>query len=274
MTDRRNDNEMSFWEHLEALRWHLIRSIIAVLIMTILAFLAKNFIFDTVLLAPRNPEFLTNRWLADWAAYFDVPALAINKKPLDLQSIQLSGQLGVHITVSLVAGIIFAFPYVFYQIWSFISPALHKQERRYANTAIFTVSLLFFVGVLFGYYIISPLAVDFLGNYNVSDAVRNTINIKSYIGTITSILLSSGIVFELPVFIYFLVKINLVDAAFLRKYRRHAVVVIMILSAILTPPDPLSMVLVCLPLLLLYEFSIFIAVIMRKKEKQKQLAKK
>lgn len=199
-------------------------------------------------------------------------ALKINQVPLHLQSIQLSGQLGVHITVSLVAGIIFAFPYVFYQIWSFISPALHKNEKRYANFAIFTVSLLFFVGVLFGYYIISPLAIDFLGTYNVSEVVKNTINLKSYIGTVTSILLSSGVVFELPVCIYFLVKVGLVDASFLRKYRRHSVILIMSLSAILTPPDPFSLVLVSLPLYLLYELSILIAVIVGRKEKA--LAKK
>lgn len=269
---KKNHDEMSFWEHLETLRWHLIRAIAAVLLVSVGAFLAKGFIFDSLLLAPRDSKFVTNRWLADWAAYLEMPALLINQTALDLQSIQLSGQLGVHITVSLVAGIILAFPYIFYEIWTFISPALHKKEKRYAHIAIFTVSLLFFIGVLFGYYIISPLAIDFLGTYNVSTAVKNTINIKSYVGTFTSILLSSGVIFELPVLIYFLVKINLVDAVFLRKYRRHAIVLIMTLSAILTPPDPFSLVLVCLPLLLLYELSIFIAVVVRRKQ-TKQLAK-
>lgn len=270
---RKSEDEMSFWEHLEVLRWHIIRSIVAVLLAAVAAFLVKGFIFDSLLLAPCNPEFITNRWLAAWANYLDMPALRINQVALDLQSIQLSGQLGVHITVSLVGGIIVAFPYVFYEIWSFISPALHKKEKRYTNTAIFTVSLLFFIGILFGYYIISPLAVDFLGNYNVSNAVKNTINIKSYVGTLTSILLSSGVVFELPVLIYFLVKINLVNAAFLRKYRRHAIVLIMVLSAILTPPDPFSLILVCLPLLLLYELSILIAIWVGHKE-NKQLSRK
>ncbi len=262
----KNPNEMNFWEHLEALRWHLIKAIVVVVLTAIVAFVAKEFIFDVVLLAPREPNFITNTLLADLAETMNVPALKINQNPLALQSIQLSGQLGIHITVSLVAGIILSFPYVFYQIWSFISPALDGKEKKYANWAIFTVSLLFFVGILFGYYVISPLAVDFLGNYNVSSAVKNTINIKSYIGTITSILLSSGIVFELPVFMYFLVKIGVVDAQFLRKYRKHAVVLIMVASAILTPPDPFSLVLVSLPLFLLYELSILIAVFVGKKQ--------
>lgn len=268
-----NHDEMTFWEHLEDLRWHLIRAIAAIVVVSVVAFLAKDIIFDTILLAPASTDFVTNIWLGNCASYLDMPALAINQKALDLQNIELSGQLGIHITVSLVAGIILSFPYVFYQIWSFISPALHKKEKRYTGIAIFTVSLLFFIGVLFGYYLISPLAIDFLGNYNVSDAVKNTISIKSYIGTITSILLSSGVTFELPILIYFLVKVNLVNASFLRKYRRHAVVLIMILAAILTPPDPFSLVLVCLPLLLLYELSIFIAVVVGRRQ-QKQLAKK
>ncbi len=269
---KKNHNEMNFWEHLETLRWHIIRSVVAVFVAGIVAFLAKDFIFNTILLAPRNPDFITNRSLAELAELWNMPSLKINQVPLNLQSIQLSGQLGVHITVSLVAGIILAFPYIFYQFWSFISPALYENERRYANFAIFTVSLLFFVGVLFGYYIISPLAIDFLGTYSVSKAVANTINLKSYIGTVTSIVLSSGVVFELPVCIYFLVKVGLIDASFLRKYRRYSVVLIMSLAAILTPPDPFSLVLVSLPLYLLYEVSILIAVIVGQKEKS--LAKK
>lgn len=266
-------DEMNFWEHLEVLRWHLIRAIAAILVAAVVVFLAKNFIFDTLLLAPIRPDFVTNRWLADWAVHLAMPSLHINQNALDLQNIEFPGQLNVHITVSLVGGVIVAFPYVFYEFWRFVSPALHKNEKRYANLAIFMVSLLFFLGVLFGYYLITPLAADFLGTYSVSDSVKNTVNITSYISTVSSILLASGVIFELPVCIYFLVKINIVNAAFLRKYRRHAVVFIMLLAAILTPPDPFSLVLVCLPLLLLYELSIFIAVLVDRKQ-EKQLVKK
>ncbi|MBS9767286.1 MAG: twin-arginine translocase subunit TatC [Flavobacteriaceae bacterium] len=262
---------MNFWEHLETLRWHLLRSIVAVLVGAVVAFVAKDFIFDVLLLAPISPKFLTNDYLLRLSKYWDLSALAINQTPLALQSIQLSGQLAVHLTVSLVAGFIIAFPYVFYQIWSFVAPALHSQEKKYTNWAIFTVSLLFFVGVLFGYYIITPLAVDFLGNYSVSSEVKNVINIRSYIGAVTSIVLSSGIVFELPIVIYFLVKVGIVNADFLRKYRRHALVLIMIVSAILTPPDPFSLLLVSFPLYLLYELSIWIA---RWVEKSKKRCKK
>ncbi len=261
-------DEMNFFEHLEELRWHLVRAIVAVFLAAVGAFLAKEFIFDTLLLAPRDSDFFTNRWLSECALSLNMPELQINKTPLELQSIKLSGQLGIHLTVSLVAGFVIAFPYVFYELWSFVSPALHKKEKSYANAAIFTVSLLFFIGILFGYYIISPLAIDFLGNYTVSDAVQNKINANSYISTITSVILSSGIIFELPVLIYFLAKTGLVDAAFLRKYRKHSIVLIMLLSAILTPPDPFSLILVALPLFLLYEVGIFIAVFFKRKEKK------
>lgn len=260
---------MSFWEHLEALRWHIIRGLLAIVIVSFFAFIAKGFIFDTLLLAPSKPDFFTNRLLGNWADYFDIPALKINKTALAMQNIKLSGQFGVHITVSFVAGLVFSFPYVFYEFWRFISPALHDQERKNARGAVLVVSLLFFIGVLFGYYIIAPLAIDFLGNYNVSEQVKNTINLKSYVGTITSIVLSAGVVFELPVMIYFLVKINLVNASFLKKYRKHAVVLIMILASILTPPDPFSLILVTLPLLLLYEFSIIMAKRVEKKTLKK-----
>lgn len=171
----------------------------------------------------------------------------------------MAGQFSTHIMVSLVAGFIIAFPYVFWELWRFISPALHTNEKKHARGAVFFSSALFILGVVFGYYIIVPLSVHFLGGYNVSDQVLNQINLGSYISTVTSVVLAAGIIFELPIVIYFLSKAGLITPDFLRKYRKHSLVIILVLSAIITPPDIFSQVLVALPLLLLYEAGISIS---------------
>lgn len=268
-------NDMNFLGHLEELRWHIIRSIIAILIFAIAAFIFKEFIFDKVILAPRTPNFPTNKLLKKIADYLNTPALAINQEPLDLINIKMAGQFAMHITVSIVTGIILAFPYIFNEFWRFIKPALYRSERKYARGSIFYTSFLFAVGILFGYYIISPLSVNFLGTYHTSEQVDNQINLGSYISLVTSVVLSSGIVFELPVLIYFLSKIGLVDATFLKKYRRHSIVLILILSAIITPPDAFSLILVCLPLILLYEVGIIISskVVKNKLKEENKLTK-
>ncbi len=263
------DKELGFLEHLEILRWHLIRSIAAVFILAIIAFFAKDFIFNKIIYAPIYPEFPTNAFLKKVAIYLDSPTLAINQSPIELISTQISGQFTMHLLVSMVLGIVFAFPYIFFEFWRFIAPALYENERRHAKGSIFYTSLLFFCGVAFGYYIIVPLSVHFLGSYSTGTMVENQIVINSYISTMTSIVLCGGVVFELPVIIYFLSKIGLVNASFLRTYRRHAIVLIIVLSAIITPPDVFSLVLVCLPLVLLYEVGILIASrIDKKREKE------
>jgi sec-independent protein translocase protein TatC len=171
----------------------------------------------------------------------------------------MAGQFSTHIMVSIVAGFIVAFPYVFWEIWRFIKPALHSNEKKHARGAVFFSSLLFLTGVLFGYFVIVPLSVHFLGNYSVSEQVLNQINLGSYISTVTSVVLAAGIIFELPVIIFFLSKAGLVTPSFLRKYRKHAIVLILILAAIITPPDVFSQILVSLPLILLYEIGILIS---------------
>lgn len=250
---------MSFLEHLEELRWHLIRSALAVLFFGILAFVFRNIIFDHIILAPKTPEFFTNRLLCHLGDLVHVSKLCINSKPFQVININMAGQFTTHIMVSVVAGIILAFPYIFYEFWKFLQPALYSKEQKYARGAVTTSSLLFLLGVLFGYYLIVPLSVHFLGSYTVSDQVLNQINLKSYISTVTTVALAGGIVFELPVVVYFLTKVGLVTPEFLKKYRRHSLVVILILSAIITPPDVFSQILVCLPLILLYEISIVIS---------------
>ena len=172
-----------------------------------------------------------------------------------------------HIMISLIAGIVVAFPYIFYEFWKFMQPALYQKERNVARGAVFYSSLLFMLGILFGFYLISPLSVNFLGNYSVSEQVKNTINLKSYISTVASVTLASGLIFELPVVVYFLTKVGLVTPEFLKKYRRHSLVIILVLSAIITPPDIFSQVMVAVPLLVLYEISIRISRNIIRKEK-------
>jgi sec-independent protein translocase protein TatC len=262
-----NEGEMTFLQHLEELRWHIIRSVVAVAVGAVFAFILKNFIFNHIILAPKNPDFITNRLLCRLSDLVNVPVLCINQNPLDLISIKMSGQFTTHINISLIAGVIIAFPYIFWEFWSFFRPALYEKERKYARGAVTAASLLFLTGILFGYFIISPLSINFLANYRVSDLVANKINITSYIGTVTSVALSAGITFELPIVVFFLARIGVITPAFMRKYRKHAIVVVLIIAAIITPPDVFSQTLVSIPLILLYELSIFIAArVVKKRE--------
>ena len=176
--------------------------------------------------------------------------------PFELMNINMSGQFSTHIISSVIAGFAIAFPYIFWEMWQFVKPALHKSEKKYSRSIVFYSSMLFILGVLFGYYAVAPLSVQFLGNYQVSSEVANQINLNSYISTVTTVCLANGIVFLLPVLIYFLSRLGLITPNFLRQYRRHALVVLMILAAVITPPDIISLILVTLPLMLLYELSI------------------
>jgi sec-independent protein translocase protein TatC len=260
----KGEGEMSFLQHLEELRWHLIRSIIAIVVFMIVAFCFKDFIFNKVILAPKDPQFITNRLLCSLSE-----KLCINQKPVNLISIKMSGQITTHIIVALVAGLILAFPVVIYEFWRFLRPALHSNEAKHAKGAVLASSLLFFTGVLFGYYLLAPLSIHFLTTYSISESVVNQINVRSFIGTLTSICLATGVVFELPIIAFFLTKIGIITPAFMRKYRKHAIVVIFIVAAIITPPDVFSQTLVAIPLLLLYEISIFVSVgVMKRKEQE------
>jgi sec-independent protein translocase protein TatC len=267
----RETGEMSFLQHLEELRWHIIRSFLAIAILTVVAFLFKNFIFDTIILAPKNPSFFTNRILCNLGhklLHSDV--ICLNAKPFQLISINMSGQLTTHIAVSMVSGVILAAPYILYEFWRFFSPALYTNEKKYARGAVLWSSLLFFIGVIFGYYMIVPLSIHFLGSYVVSSQVLNQIYIRSYIGTMTSIVLATGVIFELPLISFVLTKIGVITPQFLIKYRRHSIVVIFIIAAIITPPDVFSQTLVAIPLLILFEVGIIVSkAVYRQKQKER-----
>jgi sec-independent protein translocase protein TatC len=265
----KNNEEMSFLEHLEELRWHIVRSVLAVLLIAIVAFIFNEIVFDIVILAPKNPDFWTNRMFCSFAEKVNVPALCINSRPFEIINIQMAGQFMTHILVSIIAGVILAFPYIFWEFWMFFKPALYSSEKKHASGAVFFSSLLFILGVLFGYFLIVPLSVHFLGSYNVSAEVTNQISLRSYISTVSSITLAAGLIFQLPILAFFLTKVGLIDPPFLKKYRRHSVVVILALSAIITPPDIFSQVMVCFPLLFLYEIGILISrSVIRREEKR------
>lgn len=257
-------------EHLEELRWRIVRSLAAILLVGIAAFVFKDFVFDEVLFGPLNENFPTYAlfcWLSNVLGLGD--NLCFGPLKFTLLNFKMSGQFMTHIMVSFVSGIIVAFPYIFWEFWSFLKPGLRATEKKMARGVVFFSTLLFATGVLFGYYMLAPLSVRFLGSYQVSAMVPNNIDLSSFISTMTSVTLATGIVFQLPIVVYFFSKIGLVTPEILKKYRKHAVVGVLILSAIITPPDITSQVLVSVPLLLLYEISIGISrMVVKRQEKQ------
>lgn len=268
-----DEKEMSFIDHLEELRWHLIRAVIAIFIFTIAAFISVDFIFNTVIFGPAKPDFWTFKMLCKVGEFINSTAICIEEIPFKMQSRKMTGQFTMHITSSFVIGIIVAFPYIFWEFWRFISPGLHLNERKISRGAVFFVTLLFTIGVMFGYYIMSPLAINFLANYQVSEIVYNEFDITSYVSTISTLVLGSGILFQLPIVVYFLSKIGIVTPELMKSYRKHAIVVILVLGAMLTPPDPLSQVLIAFPLFGLYELSILISKRVTKRRLKAELAR-
>jgi sec-independent protein translocase protein TatC len=261
---------MSFLDHLESLRWHLLRSVAAVLIFTIIAFLAKSIVFGVIILGPSKVDFFTYRLLCDIGNSLGISALCIDELPFTIQSRQMTGQFSMHMTSSFVVGFIAAFPYVFWEVWRFISPGLYDKEKNAARGAVFFVSLLFLLGAAFGYYVLSPLSINFLSNYQLDPSITNEFDITSYVTTLTMLVLASALMFQLPVVVFFLSMSGLVTAKMLKAYRRHSVVIILVISAIITPPDIISQLLIAMPILVLYEIGISIAKRLEKKRAIKQ----
>lgn len=266
------DKEMSFLDHLEIFRWHLIRAASSIVFFAIIAFIYKDIVFDVILLGPRDPNFPTYKALCNISRFLGLQdAFCLTKSPFSLMNINMSGQFSTHITTSIFAGFIIAFPYVFWELWRFIRPALHDGETRITKGIVFFSSLLFIFGIAFGYYVVAPLSVNFLGSYQVSSTVENQISLTSFISTITTVSFANGVIFELPILVYFLTKIGLLTPEFMRVYRKHAMVATLILSAIITPPDVTSQILVSLPLIVLYELSIRISArVIRNQESVKE----
>ncbi len=267
MNGESTKDEMSFLDHLEELRWHLIRSVLAILIIATAAFVFKDFIFDVLLFGPKQKDFITYRWFCSISQTLGQgDSFCIDELPFRIQSRTMAGQFSAHLWTSILAGFIVAFPYIIFEFWKFISPGLYENERKNARGFIFIASLLFFIGVLFGYYIVTPLSINFLGNYTVSSEIFNDFDLSSYIGLLRASVLASGIIFELPIIVYFLTRVGIITPAFLRKNRKISLVVVLSLSAIITPPDIASQIIVSIPILILYEVSILISRIVIKNQ--------
>ena len=261
------ENEMSFLEHLEALRWHLIRASLAVVILGFAAFIAKDFIFDTLIFGPKKADFFTYELFCNISKMMGQgTSFCIDELPFRINSRAVYGQFSAHLWTSVTAGFIIAFPYILLEFWRFIQPGLLQHEKKNARGFIFIASFLFFLGVLFGYYIVTPLSINFLGSYTVSDQVFNDFDLDSYISLLRASVLSSGLIFELPILMYFFTKIGLVTPALLKNNRKFAIVIVLSISAIITPPDIASQIIVTIPILILYEVSIIISKIVHKRQ--------
>ncbi|MFA5815836.1 MAG: twin-arginine translocase subunit TatC [Bacteroidales bacterium] len=264
-------NDMTFLEHLEVLRGHLLRSIASVGIFTVVAFLLKYIIFG-VLLAPKSKDFFTNMMLCRFGQWVHTDKLCINDIPFQLINIDMAGQFRIHMTIALYGGLILAAPYIFWELYRFIMPALKDKERRYSRGMVFYTTMLFMLGILFGYFMIVPLTINFLGGYTVSSEVLNQINLKSYIGTITSLIFATGLIFELPILVYFLSKVGIITPSFMRRYRKHAAIIILLVAGIITPPDIFSQIMVTIPMYLLFEVSIFVSARIEKERNAREVA--
>ncbi len=264
MANNQEKKEMSFLDHLEELRKRLFRAVVGMVVGVIVVVYFHDFVINQIIMGPRHSDFITYQILCTWSHYLGMgDELCLAPPILNLQSTTMSGTLNADILVCLLGGIVLAFPFIFWQLWSFIKPGLNQREIKSVQGIVFFVSLLFFAGIAFGYFVLAPLSIQFLGNYTFAD-VQNNATILSYLKLTTSLVFGTGLMFQLPVLIYFLAKIGLVTSAFLKKYRKHAFVANLIISAVITPPDVISQLVVAMPILLLYEASIFVA---RKVEK-------
>ncbi len=250
---------MSFWDHLEELRGHIFRSLIAILVLAILAFANRHIIFDWIILAPSSSHFITYQWLCRLGHWLHVNSLCISNMHIKIINIKMSGQFLTHMYISIVAGFILAFPYVLWEIWRFVQPALHENEKKYSRGGLLISTLLFLTGVIFSYFLIVPLTVNFLGTYTVSADVVNQISLSSYISTVVSVTFAVGVVFELPILVYFLTRIGLITPDMMKKNRKYMFVILLTVSAIITPPDVFSQMMVMIPLWGLYESSIIVS---------------
>lgn len=265
--NRQPRGEMSFFDHLAELRRHILRSVLAIAAVGVVCFLNIEFVFKTMIFGPRDPNFLTYKVLCSFSnAVGAGDKMCMTPVKFDLISRQFGEVLMQHLYVSFWLGVIGSFPYIFWQFWKFVSPGLYEAERKAARGVVFVCSMLFLLGVLFGYFVIAPFSINFFAGYTM-DGVIVAPTLDSYVTYITMFTIPTGLVFEMPVVAYFLAKVGLIGKQFLRAYRRHAVVVILILAAIITPPDVVSQTLIFIPLYVLYEFSILVvARVQRKRE--------
>ncbi len=250
-------DDMTFWEHAEVLRTHLLRIMVVLILLTIAAFFFKDFLFNIIICGPLHLNFPTYEWICAAGKALGYDSFCFEGLEMKLINIELGGQFRWHIIISFAAALVVAIPFAAWQLWLFVRPALKENEVRKSRGMIGAISILFFIGALFGYYVILPLTVIFLANYQLSDMITNQITISSYVSTCILLPLMTGLVFELPVLVYFLTKVGLLGPTFLKKNRKIAVVILLVIAGIITPStDAFSQIIVALPLYLLYEISI------------------
>lgn len=269
---RKHPDDMTFLDHLEELRWLLVRSTVAVLLMATATFFVSDYIFDDIIFGPTSPNFITYRYFCELSHWIGVDdAICVTDMPFVIQNTDMEGQITILIWTCVTAGFILGFPYILWELWKFISPALYEKERRNAKLFIFTASILFFLGVLFGYFVIVPMSVNFFATFSVSSVIKNEFNLQSYIGMIKTSVIACGLFFEMPIIMFFLAKLGLVTPEFLRKYRKYAIVIILIVAAIVTPPDVVSQIIVSIPMMGIYELSILITALVLRNQNVKKI---
>jgi sec-independent protein translocase protein TatC len=254
------EKNMSFLEHLEELRWRLVKSSIAIVTIACVLFWFKEWIMINVFQSMLKADFISFRLMCEWFG------VCSGDTPVQMQSMNVSGQFSYALMMSILGGIVISSPYIFYQLWMFVKPGLKQNEKSIMNGLSFYISILFFLGIMFGYFIVAPLCIQFFGNFTLSPDIENNFTVDSYMSMILSTVFYSGLFFLLPVVMYILAKMDIVSSEFLKKYRKHAIVGILILAAIITPPDLISQIIVALPIAFLYEVGIFVT---RRVEKQK-----
>lgn len=262
----KGEKEMSFLEHLEEFRWHIIRAFLSIGVFAIVAFIFREQIWYHIILAPSRTDFWTYEMFCRLGSLTGAEFFCIDEMNFIIQSRRMTAQFTMALVSSFVIGLIVAFPYAFWELWRFIKPGLYQNEKNLSRGAVFFVTLLFLTGILFGYYVVAPISINFLTNFTLDDSIMNEIDLNSYVSTVMMLVLACGIMFQLPVVVYFLTKAGIITPAFLKAYRKHAIVVILIISALITPPDVISQILMCFPLLLLYEISIVVANAIKRKE--------
>lgn len=263
---------MGFLDHVEALRWHIVRSAVVIVIAAIAVFIKIEWVFDRIILGPAHDDFISYKWFCAMGRLLHYDSFCLDKIKMEFQNTAVTGQFMMGMSSSMMIGFIISFPYVLWELWRFIKPALKDNEIRAAKGIVFWCSTLFFTGVLFAYFILAPYTINFFGNYQLSPLFKNVITVDNYYDTMSNLVLALGLVFELPMVIYFLSRIGIMTPQFMRDKRKYAVLILFILSEIITPPDLFSCLLVFFPVYALYEASIFISARAVKSKLTKQAA--
>ncbi len=265
LDQQEDEKKMTFLDHLEELRWRLVRMAICIVVIAVALWFYQEWIMDTLFLSMKDADFISFQIMCD---YF---AVCVDEIPVEMQSMTVSGQFSYALMMSIMGGIVLSFPFLFYQIWGFVKPGLKQNEKSVAKGIVFYVSLLFFIGILFGYFVVAPLCIQFFGSFQISEKIKNIFTINSYMSTVLSSIFYTGLLFLLPIISYLFTRLGILTSAFLRKYRKHSIIGVLILSAIITPPNLISQIIVGVPIMLLYEVGILVAARVEKKMKNREV---